>query len=164
MISSGFNSILGVSKFHSEGQCVFYIYILIIKFFWIDKSYPLDRSSRPEVFCKKAVLTNFAKLTGKDLCQSLFLIKNNCVGCFCWLLWHGCFPVNLTKFIRTSYRTRPVTASALIIFKTFFFAWNDLRRSWKINRMPNQNLQWEQGGEIGGPPLKITNFPTKRTW
>ena len=30
--------------------------------------------------------------------------------------------------------------------------------------MPNQNLQWEQGGEIGGPPLKITNFPTKRTW
>ena len=30
--------------------------------------------------------------------------------------------------------------------------------------MPNQNLQWEQGGEIEGPPLKITNFPTKRTW
>ena len=29
----------------------------------------------PEVFYKKDVLKNFAKLTGKRLCQSLFLIK-----------------------------------------------------------------------------------------
>ena len=28
-----------------------------------------------EVFCKKDVLRNFAKFTGKQLCQSLFLIK-----------------------------------------------------------------------------------------
>ena len=33
------------------------------------------RSSRPEVFCKKSVLRNFTKFTGKQLCQSLFLIK-----------------------------------------------------------------------------------------
>ena len=33
------------------------------------------RSSRPEVFCKKFVLTNFAKFTGKHLCQSLFFGK-----------------------------------------------------------------------------------------
>ena len=30
------------------------------------------RSSRPEVFCKKSVLRNFTKFTGKHLCQSLF--------------------------------------------------------------------------------------------
>ena len=30
------------------------------------------RSSRPDVFCKKGVLKNFAKFTGKHLCQSLF--------------------------------------------------------------------------------------------
>ena len=30
------------------------------------------RSSRPEVFCKKDVLRNFTKFTGKHLCQSLF--------------------------------------------------------------------------------------------
>ena len=30
------------------------------------------RSSRLEVFCKKAALKNFAKFTGKYLCQSLF--------------------------------------------------------------------------------------------
>ena len=33
------------------------------------------RSSRPEVFCKKGVLRNFTKLTGKYLCQILFFTK-----------------------------------------------------------------------------------------
>ena len=33
------------------------------------------RSSRPEVFCKRGVLKNFSKFTGKHLCQSLFLDK-----------------------------------------------------------------------------------------
>ena len=32
----------------------------------------LQRSNRPEVFCKKGDLKNFAKFTGKQLCQSLF--------------------------------------------------------------------------------------------
>ena len=33
------------------------------------------RSSPPEVFCKKGVLRNFVKFTGKYLFQSLFLNK-----------------------------------------------------------------------------------------
>ena len=33
------------------------------------------RSSRPEVLYKKGVLRNFAKFTGKHLCQSLFFNK-----------------------------------------------------------------------------------------
>ena len=33
------------------------------------------RSSRPEMSCKKSVLRNFGKFTGKHLCQSLFLEK-----------------------------------------------------------------------------------------
>ena len=33
------------------------------------------RSSRPEVFFEKGVLRNFAKFTGKNLCQSLFFNK-----------------------------------------------------------------------------------------
>ena len=33
------------------------------------------RSSRPEVFCKKGVLRNFAKFTGKHLCKRLFFNK-----------------------------------------------------------------------------------------
>ena len=35
----------------------------------------LFRSSRPGVFCKKGVLRNFAKFTGKHLCQRLFFNK-----------------------------------------------------------------------------------------
>ena len=34
-----------------------------------------DRSSCPEVFCKKGVLRNFTKFTGKHLCQSFFFNK-----------------------------------------------------------------------------------------
>ena len=30
-----------------------------------------NRSSRPEMFCKNSVPRNFAKFTGKHLCQSL---------------------------------------------------------------------------------------------
>ena len=33
------------------------------------------RSSRPKMFCKKGVLRNFAKFTGKHLCQRLFFNK-----------------------------------------------------------------------------------------
>ena len=37
-----------------------------------------SRSSRSEVFCKNGVLKNFAKFTGKKLCQNLFF--NNDAG------------------------------------------------------------------------------------
>ena len=33
------------------------------------------RSSRPDVFCKKGVLRNFGRFTGKHLCQSLHFNK-----------------------------------------------------------------------------------------
>ena len=35
----------------------------------------LEKQSHPKVFCKKGVLENFAKFTGKHLCQSLFFNK-----------------------------------------------------------------------------------------
>ena len=35
----------------------------------------INRSSRPDVFCKKGVLRNFAKFLGKHLYQSLFFIE-----------------------------------------------------------------------------------------
>ena len=42
-------------------------------------------SSRPEVFCKKVVLKNFAKFTGKHLCQSLLFNKVSGPGSFNFL-------------------------------------------------------------------------------
>ena len=53
------------------------------------------RSSHRRCSVRKVVLRNFAKFTRKDLCQSLFFNKAK-------RLWHSCFPVNFTKFLRTS--------------------------------------------------------------
>ena len=54
------------------------------------------RSNRPEVFCKKGVLGNFAKFTGKHLCQINTLLKKR--------LWHSwCFLVNFAKFSRAPF-------------------------------------------------------------
>ena len=54
----------------------------------------LEIKNRPEVFCKKSVLRNFAKYTGKHLRQSLrfTLLKRR--------LWYRRFPVNFSKFLR----------------------------------------------------------------
>ena len=76
------------------------------------------RNSRPEVlvFCRKDALGSFAKFTEKHLCQSLFFNKVAGLRPAILLkksLWHGCFPVNFAKFLRTLffYRTPPVAAS-----------------------------------------------------
>ena len=69
---------------------------------------PKCRSSCPEVFCKKGVLRNFGKFTGKHQCQSLFF--NKVAGLRPATLlekrpWHRCFRVNIVKFLRTSFLT-----------------------------------------------------------
>ena len=51
----------------------------------------ITRSSRPEVFCKKGVLKNFAKFTRKQLCHSFFSKKldqkrDSERGVFLWIL------------------------------------------------------------------------------
>ena len=61
----------------------------------------IKRSSRPDVFCKKGVLKNFSKFTGKHLCQSLF--SNKVTDLWHWWLWHRCFPVNFEKFLRAHF-------------------------------------------------------------
>ena len=64
----------------------------------------MTRSIRLEVFCKKGVLRNFAKFTGKHLCQSLFFNKVAGLRSTTLLkkgLWHKCFPVNFVKFLST---------------------------------------------------------------
>ena len=58
-----------------------------------------SRSSSPDVFCKKGVLENFAKFTGKHPCQSLFFLR--LATLLKKRLWHRCFPRNFAKFLRT---------------------------------------------------------------
>ena len=62
------------------------------------------RSSRLEVFCRKGVHRNFEKFTEKHLCQSLLFNKVAGLKHVTLLkkrLWHSCFPVNFSKFLRT---------------------------------------------------------------
>ena len=62
------------------------------------------RSSRLEVFCKKDVLRNFAKFTGKHLRQSLSFNKVAGLRPATLLkkrLRHRCYPVDFPKFLRT---------------------------------------------------------------
>ena len=66
------------------------------------------RSSRPDVFCKKDVLRNFAKFTGKHLCQILCFAKVAGLTPATLLkkrLWHRCFPVNFAKFLIAPFLT-----------------------------------------------------------
>ena len=55
-----------------------------------------EKSSLPEIFCQKGVLRNFAKFTGKQLCQSLSF--NKVAGL-------RRFPVNFAKFLKTLFLT-----------------------------------------------------------
>ena len=65
-------------------------------------NYICYHSSLPKVFCKNTDLKNFPKYTGKSLCRSLFLIKQQAVGtdtfcrtpvgtCFCRTPAGTCF-------------------------------------------------------------------------
>ena len=89
----------------------FFLRILSFKF----------RSSRPEVFCKKGVIRNFAKFTRKHLCQSL-VIKKVAGRRPATLLkkrpWHRSFRVNFVKFLRTPFFTEHLWWLLLQIMKT----------------------------------------------
>ena len=79
----------------------------------------LFRSSRPYVFCKTGALKNFAKFTGKHLCQSLFFNKVPGLTPLTFLkkrLWHRCFPVSFANFLRIPflYRTALVVSSGCL--------------------------------------------------
>ena len=74
---------------------------------------------------KKGVLGNFAKFTGKYLCQSFFF--NKVAGLPTTLLkkrlWHRCFPVNFAKFLRTPFLEN--TSGRLLL---------SIRRKFKISK------------------------------
>ena len=62
---------------------------------------------------RKTVLRNFAKFTGKHLCQSLFL--NKVAG-----LRHMYIPVNFAKFLRTSFLTEHLLTTASVAVKDLY--------------------------------------------
>ena len=76
------------------------------------------------MFCKRGVLRNFAKFTGKYLYQTFFF--NKVAGLrFATLLkrrlWHRCFPVNFAKFLKTSFLAEHLWWLLLCLLKLIFF-------------------------------------------
>ena len=93
----------------------------------------LDGISFPEVFCKRAVSRNFAKFTGKHLCQSLFFNKvagfslqfyekGDCSrGVFLWILWNTFFAEDLGRLLLSFLKSQNFWVSqklngSLVIF------------------------------------------------
>ena len=65
-----------------------------------------NRSSHQRCLVRKCVRRNFAKFTGKDLCQGLFFDKDagfRPATLFKKRLWHRCFSVNFAKFLKTPF-------------------------------------------------------------
>ena len=77
---------------------------LMYNFFLI--LWPKYRSSRSQLFYKLYVLQSFSKLTGKQLCCSLFLI--NLQVCIKKRHHHRCFPLIFTIFLRTTFFVKHV--------------------------------------------------------
>ena len=78
-------------------MCMYFFEINIaiaIFCFVICRSFSSIRSIHRICSVRKGVLRNFAKFTGKHLCQSLFFKKETLARRF---------PVNFTKFVRTSF-------------------------------------------------------------
>ena len=75
---------------------------------WIKNANFSEVSTEPVVWkwsIEKSVVKNFAKFTGKHLCQSFIFIKVVGLRPATLLkkrLWHRRFPVNLAKFLRTA--------------------------------------------------------------
>ena len=79
------------------------------------------RSSWQRCSVRKGFLINFAKFTGKHLCQSLFFNKVAGLRSATLLkkrLWHRCFPVNFVKFLRTPFWKNTSGGCFLICYKT----------------------------------------------
>ena len=78
----------------------------------------IDRSSRPDVFCKNVFLTNFTKFTWSYLFRSLFFNKVAGLG-------HSYFLLNFTKFLMRAihYQINQIQFIGLIL--CIRFVWCD---------------------------------------
>ena len=66
--------LMKAQKLYNEKEMVFLAF-LRVKYFYYDNMKEQDRSSHQRCSVKKGVLKNFAKFTGKHMCQSLFFNK-----------------------------------------------------------------------------------------
>ena len=81
------------------------------RYFYSDMIEAAVRKQPSRGICKKVVLENFPKFTGKHLCHFLFFNKVACreetfleaCNFSKKRLWDWCFPVNFAKFLRNLF-------------------------------------------------------------
>ena len=102
------------------------------------------RSNHSQILFKKiGILKNFAIITRKNMCWSLFLIKLQA-----WKPQHKCFPVKISKFLRTAFLIEnsffPVAASRKwrISLLTLFHAGLNVVLPLR-SRLPSFRLSWK---------------------
>ena len=86
-----------VVDFRLGSNYAFVTLTFIISKRFVSHQYLNHKKRHPNVFYNKVILKKFAKFIEQHLCWSL-LIKR---------LWHRCFPVNFTKYLRTHFYKRP---------------------------------------------------------
>ena len=88
-----------------------------------------NRNSRPEVFCEKGVLRNFAKFTGKHLCHGLFFNKvADPKTLFLQNTSRGCFWTNNDLF-NTKFSSKISVCENMYAYLNLHFTWDDIYRS-----------------------------------
>ena len=102
------------------------------------------RSNHSQILFKKiGILKNFAIITTKNMCWSLFLVKLQA-----WKPQHKCFPVKISKFLRTAFLIEnsffPVAASRKwrISLLTLFHAGLNVVLPLR-SRLPSFRLSWK---------------------
>ena len=95
------------------------------------------RSSRPEVFCKKGVLKDFAKFTGKHLCQRLFfcefceISKNNFfTEHLRWLLFYFCALPKEYRVARKCKNEANIFARIYILSSLKIWIYENMKKIW----------------------------------
>ena len=93
--------------------------------------FPHFRSNRPELFCEKGVLKNFAEFTGVssgtgvfyevwEILKNIFFSQNTYSGCF-WHLHQSRFPILLLYVISRQLRRKYVYFLSMVERKTSFW-------------------------------------------
>ena len=103
------------------------------------------RSSRPNVFCKKGVLKNFTKFTGKHLCQSLFFnkvadLRRETCNFIKKIIWHRDFPVNFAKFLRIPFLTEHLQWLLLHVLDNIIFFFHNFDKQGKTSSNYNARV------------------------
>ena len=108
----------------------------------------ISRSSRPELFRRKAALKSYVEFTRKHPCWSFFLIKMQDGDAWNFIkkrLQHRYFPVKFAKFLRTPI-LKSICERLLLHLKYFSkqHCWS-CHRIWQNSNSRGRNIVWNWG-------------------